>query len=177
MSLRAFGLAAAFVALMPVAAWAHGPTRQKYIDTIEINAPADKVWAVVGNFSDMSWNPMFAKTEAKGGNDVGATRDLISGSGSKIVQKLVKYDATKMALQYEVMEIDVKLLPVSGYESWLTVTPDGSKSKVEWKGKFYRAFVNNDPPPELNDDAALAAVTIEYRKGLEALKAKIEGGK
>ena len=32
------------------AAWAHGPTRQKVRESIEIDAPQAKVWAVIGNF-------------------------------------------------------------------------------------------------------------------------------
>ena len=31
-------------------AWAHGPTRQKVRESIEINAPPAKVWAAIGNF-------------------------------------------------------------------------------------------------------------------------------
>jgi len=32
-----------------------------------------------------------------------------------------------------------------------------------------RGYPNNDPPPELNDEAALAAVTGVYQAGLDAL--------
>jgi len=34
--------------------------------------------------------------------------------------------------------------------------------------------MNNDPPPELNDEASQKAVRGLYRTGLDALKAKIE---
>ena len=36
--------------------------------------------------------------------------------------------------------------------------------------------MNNDPPPELNDEAAKKAVTDVYRSGLDGLKKKIEAG-
>ena len=49
------------LALFPTPASAHGPSRQKVTETVEINAPADKVWAVIGNFQDMSWHPAVAK--------------------------------------------------------------------------------------------------------------------
>ena len=45
------------------AAWAHGPTRQKVRESIEIDAPQAKVWAVIGNFQDMSWLAGVSKTE------------------------------------------------------------------------------------------------------------------
>jgi hypothetical protein len=73
-------------------------------------------------------------------------------------------------------EVDLKMLPVSGYSSYFTVTPDGASTKLEWKGAFYRGYVNNNPPPELSDKAAVDAVTAFQRTGLEALKAKIENG-
>jgi hypothetical protein len=177
MVLRGLSLvAAAVVALMPVVASAHGPTRQKVVETVEINAPAAKVWEVVSNFQDMGWHPLFVKTEGTGGNDVGATRVLTTKDGGKINEKLVKFDKDKMSLQYEITEVDVKVVPVTGYEAWMTVKGEGDKSTVEWKSKFYRGFVNNDPPPELNDDAALAAITGVFKTGMEALKKKIEGG-
>jgi DNA-binding beta-propeller fold protein YncE len=56
----------------------------------------------------------------------------------------------------------------------LSVKGDAGRSTVEWKGAFYRGFVNNDPPPELSDEAAVKAVTGVYRAGLDALKAKVE---
>ena len=34
---------------------------------------------------------------------------------------------------------------------------------------FYRGFPNNDPPAELNDDAAVAAVNGIYQAGIDAL--------
>ena len=38
------------------------------------------------------------------------------------------------------------------------------------KGAFFRGDANFDPPPELSDDAAVAAVKGVYRPGLEAIK-------
>ena len=74
-------------------ALAHGPSRQKVTESIEINAPADKVWAAVGNFQDMSWLPIVAKTEGTGGNDVNATRKLTLKNGGIVEEQLDKYDA------------------------------------------------------------------------------------
>jgi hypothetical protein len=161
---------------MPLAASAHGPSRQKVVETVEINAPADKVGAAVGNFQDMSWHPAIKKTEGTGGNDVGATRTLTLDGGGQIFEKLTKYNAEGKMLAYEITEVDVKVLPVTNYSASITVTPDGDKSKVEWKSAFYRGYVNNDPPPELSDEAAVKAITGVFQSGLAGLKAKLEGG-
>jgi hypothetical protein len=70
----------------------------------------------------------------------------------------------------------VKVVPVTNYSAHITVTPNGDKSTVEWKGAFYRGYVNNDPPPEFSDEAAVKAITDVYQSGLAALKKKLEGG-
>jgi hypothetical protein len=160
------------------AASAHGPTRQKVRESIEINAPPAKVWAVVGNFQDMSWLPPVSKTEGDKGNAVGATRRLTLTPGATVDEELYKFDADKLTYSYRINAVDVKVLPVTNYSSTLTVSPgaDGKGSVVEWAGAFYRGFPNNDPPPELSDEAAIKAVSGLYRVGLEALKKKIESG-
>ena len=56
----------------------------------------------------------------------------------------------------------------------MAVTAEGSGSKVTWRGAFYRAYTNNDPPPDQNDEAAVKAVTGVFKSGLENLKAKLE---
>ncbi|MFB6448772.1 SRPBCC family protein [Bradyrhizobium tunisiense] len=158
-------------------AWGHGPTRQKVRESIEISAPPAKVWAAISNFQDMSWLPIVTKTEGQKGNEVGATRTLTLTGGPTVEEELYKYEPDMQSYSYRITKVDVKVLPVTNYSSTLTVSPapDG-KSKLEWAGAFYRGFPNNDPPPELSDEAAVKAVSGLYKSGLEALKKKIESG-
>ncbi|MFN0219312.1 MAG: SRPBCC family protein [Hyphomicrobium sp.] len=172
--LALISLVISFVA--PGIARAHGPTRQKVVETIEINASPDKVWTVIGNFQDMGWHPAFAKTEGSGDNAPDATRKLTLASGATIEEKLTKYSADSKSYSYEITNVDVKVVPVTNYASTISVSGEGDKSKVEWKGAFYRGYVNNDPPPELSDEAAVKAITGVYKDGLAALKKKLEGG-
>jgi hypothetical protein len=178
-SLFAVALAAVLVTpLLAPSAEAHGPTRKKVTETIEINAPPEKVWAAIGNFQDMSWHPAVVKQEGKGDNAIDATRRLTLPNDGTIDEVLYKYEPAKMSYSYRITAVDVKVLPVTNYSSTITVLPgpDGKTSTVEWRGAFYRGYPNNDPPPELNDDAAIAAATAVYKGGLEALKKKIESG-
>ena len=73
---------------MPMAASAAIDETIRLKESIEINAPADKVWAKVGNFGDMSWHPEIAKTEVTSGkaDQVDATRALTfkDGGGVKL---------------------------------------------------------------------------------------------
>lgn len=170
------GAGMAALALMTATAGAHGPSRQKVVEKVEIGASPDKVWAVIGNFQDMSWHPAVEKTEGTGGNTVGATRKLTLKGGGVIEETLNKYNKDGRTLAYEITKVDPKVLPVNNYSSSITVEDAGGKSVVEWKGAFYRGFMNNDPPPELSDEAAVKAVTGVYKAGLEALKAKLGAG-
>lgn len=163
------------LALLPSLAAAHGPTRQKVTLSIDVAAAPEDVWAVIGNFDDMSWHPAVFSTDGTGGNAIDATRRLTLGQegGPTIDEILYKYDAEKMTYSYRITEVLVEVLPVTNYSSHLTVKPlDGGGSKIEWRGAFYRGYPNNDPPENLNDEAAIAAVTSVYQAGLDALAAQ-----
>lgn len=175
MTRRMLAGAAALAVLAPAIADAHGPTRKRTTEAVEINAPPEKVWAVIGNFQDMSWHPAVEKTEGKGGNAVDATRRLTLKGGGVIDEVLARYEPEKRSYFYRITEVDPKVLPVTNYSATIEVQPAGDgKSKVEWRGAFYRGYPNNDPPPEMNDEAAMKAVSGVYRAGLDALKAQVE---
>ncbi|SDZ81313.1 SRPBCC family protein [Rubrimonas cliftonensis] len=168
-------LAAAALAVAPMAADAHGPSRQKVTETVAVAAAPDAVWARIGNFQDMSWHPAVAQTTGEGGNAIDATRELRLGDpqGPTIDEVLYKYDAAKRTYSYRIEQVELTTLPVSNYSAHLTVKdgPNGG-SVIEWRGAFYRGFPNNDPPPELSDEAVVNAVTSVYRLGLDALQAE-----
>jgi carbon monoxide dehydrogenase subunit G len=168
-----------FAVLLISVAWADRPSRQKITEVVEIDAPPAKVWAAIADFHDMSWLPGVAKTTGEGGNvPQTAKRQLTLANGATIDESLYKYDANEMSYSYRIDNVDVKVLPVSDYSATIIVLPtEGGKSKVEWRGAFYRGNPNNDPPPELNDAAAMAAVGKIYRAGLESLKKKLEAAK
>lgn len=169
---RRLFLMAAVALTIPSLALAHGPTRQKVTVTAEVAADPAEVWAAIGNFQDMSWHPAVHLTTGAGDNAIDATRLLVLGGegGPTIDEVLYKYSAEKMSYSYRITEVKVEVLPVTNYSSHLTVKPrDGGGSLVEWRGAFYRGYPNNDPPEELNDASAIAAVTGVYQAGLDAL--------
>lgn len=174
--LRLMALTIAAATVLPMVADAHGPTRQKMTKSVEINAPADKVWKIVGDFQNMGWHPAVEKTEGSGGNEPGAKRKLTLKGGGTIEEALTKYDSAAHSLSYEITNVDVKVLPVTNYSSTLSVAGEGGKSTLTWRGAFYRGYMNNDPPPELSDEAALKAVGGVYDGGLDAVKKAAEAG-
>jgi uncharacterized protein YndB with AHSA1/START domain len=160
-------------------AHAHGPTRQKVSESITIDAPAAKVWALVGDFNGMhKWVPPVESSTATNGNTEGSERTLTIKGGEQLGESLNAYDAAAMSLRYRMKAPNLKVLPVNNYSSSISVVADGpSRSKVNWKGAFYRGYMNNEPPPELNDDAAVKAVSALYQASLANLKKVAEGNK
>lgn len=158
-------------------AWAaHGAAPLKSVETIEIDAPPERVWAVVSDFARCDWLPGVASIEATGGNapDV-ARRRLTMADGGAVSETLVRWDAERMTLAFHRDRDEVARLPAINYMTHVTVKPAGDgRAQVEWKGRFYRGHPFNDPPPGLDDDTALAAVTRLHRACLAALRARVE---
>jgi hypothetical protein len=164
---------------LPLVAHAHGPSRQKVELSVDVKADPATTWAVISDFCAIEkWQPAVAKCEQQGGNEPGATRTLtLEGSGAVIRNELLKYDAQAMSYKYKITENDVKNFPVTTYAATLAVSPgEGGGSKVTVKAGFYRGYANNDPPPELNDEAAVKAVTSLYEAGLAEIRKLAEGG-
>jgi len=161
------------IALAALPAAAHGPTRQKVVEKIAIDAPADAVWALIKDFDALAkWHPAVEASPADKGNAEGSVRNLKLKGGGALVETLEKHDAAGKRYSYRAK--DGGALPVTNYTSTISVSGEGGKSSVEWRGAFYRGFPNNDPPPEQNDEAAVKAVTGVYQSGLANLKALAE---
>lgn len=168
---------------------AHGPVRAKMTASIAIDAPAAKVWEVIKNYDDMSWHPAIKSVKAEGGNNKGAIRTLSLSNGGTITEELKAHDDHKMAYKYKITEMsstgsikhagqdeDIPVLPVGNYAAEISVEDKAGKAEVEWVATYYRAYVNNNPPAELNEEAADKAVSEVLSSGLEALAKKIDSG-
>ena len=178
-TIRSTFLAAAagetLLATLPGAALAHGPTRQKVTETITINSAPEAVWAKVNDFGGLhTGHPAIEATAATDGNKVGSRRTLTLKGGGKVVEELETYDEALKSFSYRMKEAGP--VPVTNYSSTFAVKPGSAAGTtlVEWRGAFYRGFPNNDPPPDKNDEAAIAAVTGIYKTGLGNLKAVVE---
>jgi hypothetical protein len=180
-------IASVILFLFSTVAGAHGPVRQKAEEQITINAPAEKVWAIIKNFGDMSWHPDIFNTTSEGGNKKGATRVLTLKDGGTITEELKKHDEAKMSYAYKITEMStaktithagveekVPALPVDNYSASIEVEAKGDTSVVNWTAGYYRAYTNNNPPAEMNEEAANAAVGAVLKTGLINLKALAE---
>lgn len=174
---RILAVALAGAMALAGAAQAHGPARQKVEQNVVLNATPAEVWEAIGRFDDMGWHPAVASTEMQ---PEGAPADvpeesvrvlhLKADSGDPtLTERLIAYDPEKRMYRYIIENVDVNVLPVNNYASRIEVRDKNGKADVHWQGAFYRGYPNNDPPPELNDEAAIAAVSAIYEAGLNAL--------
>lgn len=181
-------LASAALMMFTGLANAHGPVRAKLTASLSIDAPAAKVWDLIKNYDDMSWHPSIKSVKATNGNNKGSVRTLTLTSGGTITEELKSHEDSKMAYKYKITEMsstgtikhagqdeELPVLPVGNYAAELSVTEKGGKSEVEWVATYYRAYVNNNPPAELNEEAADKAVTAVLTTGLESISRKLTG--
>ncbi|MCZ6802645.1 MAG: SRPBCC family protein [Proteobacteria bacterium] len=167
------------ILLIPTLVFSHGPSRQKVVEDIEINASPDKVWGIIKEFcSIQDWHPGIKSCTADKGSEIESVRTIELENGEKIKEKLYKLDTKNKKIQYAMLKLEggrvVKDLPIATHGATITVSENGSGSKVQWKGAFYRSFPGQQPPPELSDVACIEAVTKLYKTGLENIKALAE---
>jgi mxaD protein len=79
-------------------------------------------------------------------------------------------------VQHAGQDEDIPVLPVENYAATIMVKEKGGKSIVTWIATYYRGYVNNNPPAELNEEAADEAVTAVLTTGLASLLDKFESG-
>ncbi len=165
---RSFLLAAAVLLVAPAVAQAQAPLN--VYQTIDIAAPARKVWDTVKNWDNLhGWHPAFASTQLLSGqnNTVGSVRRLTLKDGPSFDEELLAFDDAAMKLRYKI--IGEAPLPITDYDSTIQVLATGAgKSTVVWRSHFV-------PKPGAKDNVVIEAVTQLYLGGLQNLKQSIEG--
>ena len=156
--------------IIPSLTNSHGPSRQKVKHTMEINAEMGNVWKIVSDFRNFKWNPELKSVSAES-NKIGSERILSFLDGSLVTQKLEKLDENKKMVSWRVVETDNKALPVNSYSAKILIK-EKSQDTVEviYKAGFYRGFMGNDPPDELNDLNSKKKVSDFILKSLNGLK-------
>ena len=163
--------------LLTTMARAHGPTPQKIDEVIVIAAPPAKVWAIVGDFANFhAWNPWASSCEADKGNTPGSKRTLTRAKGGgQVIEELDDHQAEQMVMSYRSgRTIDAVVLPASSYSVRIQVLPEGDGSKVEFRGRAYRADTGNEAPKGRDDKAVVTAMKAYIGPGFQQLKTQME---
>ena len=139
--------------------------------TIDIDAPASRIWDVVKDFDGLeTWHPVFADDVLKSGNnnEVGAIRTLTIKDGPSFDEELLDWNAT--ARQYTYRVIDPNPLPILEYTSTLKVMQlQPGVSTVIWSSSY-----RNNSDGKMSDDELIAFLNGVYKAGLDAVKAGLK---
>lgn len=170
------GTAVALALAAPAFGQGCGPTRLKVTESLALDVPPAKVWSVLANFQDVSWESEAVAAKGSGGNapDV-AVRNVTMKDGSTLSESLYKYNAEAMSYSYHIDKLDVARLPVQNASLTIEVVPGTApdKSVVRWKAAFYRYLKPNEGPPDAADKAASQAMKDYLKASLSGLKNKI----
>jgi hypothetical protein len=125
-----------------------------------LDAPPEKVWEVLREFTDASWTGVDMTVEGAG---VGATRTLSLGP-TPVTERCDRLDDDARVLGYSITEGSG--LPFADYHSVMTVLPHADGSELVWEATY-----------EPVGDPEVAASTIDaiYGGGFAALKKHVEG--
>ena len=149
---------------------AHGPSRQKVSEKISINAEAKEVWNIVKDFKNFKWNPSIKNVKASD-NKIGSERQLEFQKGYSVKQKLEKIDDKKQYISWRIIETSNEIMPVNSYAAKIFVKDkENGTTEVLYKAGFYRGFMGNDPPEELNDENSKKKVSDFIINSLKGLK-------
>lgn len=158
------------------AVYAHGPTPQKAKESVVIQAAAAEVWAAVKQFDAIAdWHPDLKKSEGDGRNQSGGQRTLTFQNGQSLVEELDYYNEQEREYSYRLKSENTQAFPTSSHSVELKVAPGETpaSSVVTLKSRFYRGDTGNNPPENLNDEAAVKAMSAFFKNGLSGLKNKL----
>lgn len=170
------GLAFGLSLTAPTVSAANTATRTLAVArSIEIAAPVDKVWAIVGNFGDMSYmKDVVSKTEIVQGenNRVGAQRAVtLNNDGGLVLETLTARRERPHTLSYR---MDQGPLPVSHYHATIEVIAMGEHSRVTWSGSFRHKAAATTAADNTGAKVAVDLMGSIYEGGLAAIKRAAE---
>ena len=151
---------------------------QKIEHSIKINAPADVVWSVAGDFGGIErWSPGVESSRLvlRDRNETGAIRQLRRRNGTQVTEKLLDYDPANRRMAYTYVDGAVA---ASDYLAAVYVKDNGDgTSTVRWTGRFKRlAYATDNPPPGQDDETVKKFLDGAFTAGLANLKKVIEDG-
>lgn len=151
------------------------PKTLRVVETVEIKAPLDKVWATVKDFDGLSkWHPAFSGDELVSGSNgtVGAVRKLTIKDGPVLIERLIAFDDAHHTYRYLIVESP---LPLAHYLSTITVRPGkAGTTEVTWSGTYQRKNTSDNPPEAESDAGTIKLVKGVYRGRLDNLKKMLE---
>lgn len=172
----------ALLACLSFTAQAHGPSGQKVVKEVTINAVPEKVWATLKQFEAIQqWHPEIAslKLDSRQDKESGSMlphRAITLKSGITLLEKLREANDEEMKLDYKLVDGEESTIAVSNYRAVMQVKPGpgAGQSTVTWTARFYNKANTMEAPPGQDNPAANAAINAYYNAGSAGLKAWLE---
>jgi hypothetical protein len=131
-----------------------------------IDAPADRVWAVVRDFNAMpTWHPAIRDSRIEGNHPsdkIGCVRNFNLKDGGNIRERLLALSDYDYSCTYSILESP---MGVSNYVAVLKLAPitDGNRTFAEWSAEF-------DCPAERVNTLVQTVGQGVFQGGFDALK-------
>jgi len=131
-----------------------------------IDAPADRVWAVVRDFNALpQWHPAIRDSRIEGNHPsdkIGCIRSFNLKDGGNIRERLLALSDYDYSCIYAILESP---MGVSNYVATLKLAPitDGNRTFAEWSAEF-------DCPPERASGLVQLVGQGVFQGGFDALK-------
>jgi hypothetical protein len=129
---------------------------QTVVESADLGASADKVWALVGAFGG-TWHPLIAKIQLTG-TGIGQLRTIETIDGKQIIERLEAIDESQKLYRYT----NISGIPAVDYAGTFGVKPKGTGSAIEWRVQYWA-----DGQPDI---VVKTIVSTLLKTGLEALK-------
>jgi len=132
--------------------------------SVKLAAPADEVWAVVGDFINIHrWHPAIDRIEAVG---AGGIRRVHSGNGGPVFDEVqLERDEDGRRMRYAILG---KPFPLENYSAWMSVEDLDGGAVVRWTSAF--------APDEGREETATGIVKFIYMSGFDALVERFGAG-
>jgi hypothetical protein len=134
---------------------------QTVADSVELEAPAEAVWSLIGQF-DLDWHPLVAAVTLVGSGP-GQLRKIKTRDGKEIIERLEEVDNAMRFYRYS----EVAGIAVSRYTGVIEVKPQGSGCVAQWRVEF---LADNQP-----DIVVRTMVSTLLKTGLGGLKPHFAG--
>lgn len=139
----------------------------KLVKSTVIDAPVERVWAVVRDFNGHDrWHPAVADSAMERGvptDKVGGVRRFHLADGSELREQLLALDDLQMTMSYCLLDTPVPLFNYVAHCRLLPVT-DGDMAFWHWESRF-------DTPKGRERELAEMVGTNIYAAGMEAVRA------
>jgi len=126
----------------------------------EIEAPADRLWAIVADFGNVAWMKGVSRCDVTG-EGAGMVRSIHAGNGPPLAERLEFVDESARRLGYEIPERVPP--PVADYHAQMAgVGLGGGRSRLDWTCKAVPAGIDENAARKAVE--GLYAVLISWVK-------------